>query len=167
MEGWTCYVDDTFAFIEPGKEQEVLQKLNSYDPKIQFTFETEKNNTIPFLDVLIRRTENNQLETTVYRKKTNNGIYMNWNSHSPQAWKVGTLKNLIRRAAMICSQPEDLQREINHLEKVFCETNEYPTSIVKRIIEEERTRRQQRQREEATEPPETNNQEEEEEEEGE
>ena len=92
---------------------------------------------------------------------------MNWNSHSPQAWKVGTLKNLIRRAATICSQPEYLQREINHLEKVFCETNEYPTSIVKRIIEEERTRRQQRQREEATEPPETNNQEEEEEEEGE
>ena len=66
---------------------------------------------------------------------------------------------------MICSQPEDLQREINHLEKVFCETNEYPTSIVKRIIEEERSRRQQRQREETTEPPATDNQKEEEEEE--
>ena len=165
LEGWTRYVDDTFAFIEPDATQDVLQKLNSYDPKIQFTFETENNRTIPFLDVLIRRTEDNQLETTVYRKKTNNGIYMNWNSHSPQSWKIGTLKNLIRRAAMICSQPEDLQREINHLEKVFCETNEYPTSIVKRIIEEERSRRQQRQREETTEPPATNNQEEEEEEE--
>ena len=165
LEGWTRYVDDTFAFIEPGTTQDVLQKLNSYDPKIQFTFETENNRTIPFLDVLIRRTRDNQLETTVYRKKTNNGIYMNWNSHSPQSWKIGTLKNLIRRAAMICSQPEDLQREINHLEKVFCETNEYPTSIVKRIIEEERSRRQQRQREETTEPPATNNQEEEEEEE--
>ena len=66
---------------------------------------------------------------------------------------------------MICSQPEDLQQEINHLEKVFCETNEYPTSIVKRIIEEERIRRQQRQREETRGPPATNNQGEEEEEE--
>ena len=165
LEGWTRYVDDTFAFIEPGSTQEVLQKLNSYDPKIQFTFEIEKNSTIPFLDVLIRRTEDNQLETTVYRKKTNNNIYMNWKSYSPQSWKIGTLRNLIRRAAMICSQPEDLQREINHLEKVFCEINEYPTNIVRRIIEEESNRRQQRQREEAMDQPTTNDIEEKEEEE--
>ena len=69
LKGWTRYVDDTFTFIEPGTTQDVLQKLNSYDPKIQFTFETENNRTIPFLDVLIRRTRDNQLETTVYRKK--------------------------------------------------------------------------------------------------
>ena len=83
LEEWTCFVDDTFALIDPNKIPNVLQRLNSYNPKIQFTYEEEKNGTIPFLDVLIKRTEENTLETTVYRKKTNNNVYMNWNSYSP------------------------------------------------------------------------------------
>ena len=140
---WTRYVDDTFALIQPHAIQDVLQKLNSYDPRIQFTYEEEKNNTIPFLDVLIKKSSDNQLETTVYRKKTNNNIYMNWNAHSPRNWKIGTLKNLIRRTKMICSNADDLRNEIKHLETVFCDLNDYPTHVVRKIIEEEETRDQQ------------------------
>ena len=95
---------------------------------------------IPFLDVLIKKTNENQLETTVYRKKTNNNVYMNWNSYSPRTWKIGTLKNLVRRAAMICSKAEDFEKEIKHLETVFCETNDYPAIVVKDVIDEERKR---------------------------
>ena len=62
--------------------------------------ETERK--LPFLDVLIERNGSN-LETSVYRKKTNNNLYMNWNSRSPQSWKTGTLRNLTRRAIMISS----------------------------------------------------------------
>ena len=69
LEEWTRYVDDTFVLIERDSIDEVLRRLNSYDPRIQFTFETETNNTISFLDVLIKRSEDNHLETTVYRKK--------------------------------------------------------------------------------------------------
>ncbi len=144
LEEWTRYVDDTFALIEPDSINDVLRILNSYDPRIQFTFETETNNSIPFLDVLVKKSEDHHLETTVYRKKTNNNIYMHWDAHSPRAWKIGTLKNLIRRAMMICSNPEDLQKEISHLETVFCEVNEYPLQVVRKTIEEERNRQQQR-----------------------
>ena len=67
LEEWTRYVDDTFVLIERDSIDEVLRRLNSYDPRIQFTFETETNHSIPFLDVLIKRTDDNRLETTVYR----------------------------------------------------------------------------------------------------
>ena len=150
LEEWTRYVDDTFALIDPDATQRVLQKLNSYDPRIQFTYEEEENGTIPFLDVLIKRNDEHQLKTTVYRKKTNNNVYMNWNSYSPRAWKIGTLKNLIRRATMICSDTEDLEEEIQHLETVFCQINEYPINVVKKVIEEERSRQQQQSEESST-----------------
>ena len=69
LQEWTRFVDDTFAFIKPDSIQDVLQKLNSYDPKIQFTFEIEKNNTIPLLNVLIKRTENSMTKSNKHEYK--------------------------------------------------------------------------------------------------
>ena len=36
-----------------------------------------------FLDVLITRTRDNKLETTVFRKETNTDLHINWNLHAP------------------------------------------------------------------------------------
>ena len=44
----------------------VLDKLNTYHPNIQFTYEIEKLNKIPFLDVLVSKMEDGRLITTVY-----------------------------------------------------------------------------------------------------
>ena len=41
-----------------------------------FTFESENKGILPFLDVLLCR-NGRELTTTVYRKKTNNDIYLN------------------------------------------------------------------------------------------
>ena len=62
---WKRYVDDTHAHVEPTKVEFILNKLNNYHPSIKFTFELEKNNEINFLDVLIKRVNNNKLETGV------------------------------------------------------------------------------------------------------
>ena len=45
----------------------ILNKLNNFHPNINFTFELEKNDEINFLDVFIKRINNNKLETGVYR----------------------------------------------------------------------------------------------------
>ena len=45
--------------------------------------------TLPFLDVLLCR-NGRELTTTVYRKKTNNDIYLNWNTFAPASWKRRT-----------------------------------------------------------------------------
>ena len=86
---WKRYVDNTHAYINPSKIEFVLEKLNSYHPNIQFTYEIEENQKITFLNVLITGARDNKLETTVFRKETNTDLYINWNSHAPIQWKRG------------------------------------------------------------------------------
>ena len=131
---WTRYVDDTFAFVKPEEVDHIHRTLNEYEPKIQFTYEMENERKLSFLDVTIER--NDILETSVYRKKTNNNIYMNWYSYSPRSWKIGTLRNLVRRAIMISSEC-NLQTELDHLHKVFSEINQYPSKLTKDVIADE------------------------------
>ena len=134
---WKRYVDDTHVYVEPEKIDYVMEKLNNYHQQIQFTYELEKYQRISFLDVLIRRLTNGKLETTVFRKETNTYIYMNWNSHAPIQWKIGTLKNVVKRSIIICSDQRLLQKELDNLRKVFVQINDYPSKIVKSIIKNE------------------------------
>ena len=62
---------------------------------------------------------------------------MNWNSHAPMQWKIGTLKNLVKRSIIICSDQHLLQIELDHLRKVFVEINDYPSKTVENIIKNE------------------------------
>ena len=139
MTTWYRYVDDTFAFIDPKMIKIVCEKLNSFHPKILFTYELEKQNKIGFLDVLITRMDDNKLETTEYRKSTNTDIYINWFSHSPNNWKVGTFTNLVRRAVTICSTEQLLMKDLDHLKHVFVKLNQYPSKLIDNIIKKELT----------------------------
>ena len=68
---WLRYVDDTFVVWPHGPErlQTFFDHLNSLRPSICFTMETESNNVISFLDVLVIR-EKTALATQVYGKPT-------------------------------------------------------------------------------------------------
>jgi len=117
--------------------KEIQEILNSFHENIKFTYENEKDQKIAFLDVLVSRKDDRELETKVYRKATNTDIYMNWHSHAPSTWKISTLKCLVKRAFMISSKEEFLQEELGHLKKVFTEYNQYPEKVVQEIIREE------------------------------
>ena len=56
--------------------------LNRFHQNIKFTKEVEHNGNTSFLDVLLMRC-NEKLETTVFRKETNNDIYLHWRSFAP------------------------------------------------------------------------------------
>ena len=73
---WKQYVDDTICFVKVGTTEFIISVLNSIDKNIQFTFEEENNETIPFLDILISR-KRNYITTTVYQKSTCNDTYLN------------------------------------------------------------------------------------------
>ena len=143
---WTRYVDDTFGYIKIDKLEMVKRKLNEFHPNIKFTHELENDGVIPFLDVKIKRNENEEIETSVYRKETNTDIYMNWHSHAPSSWKVATLKSLIRRAFLISSKAETLESELSHLTDTFCDKNDYPRKLVEEIIKNERQSQQAKNR---------------------
>ena len=97
---WKRYVDDTITYRKPNSLNYVLSLLNSFHKNIKFTFKEEKDNKISFLDVLILR-NGNSIETTVYRIFIHNYLY--WNSFSLNSWNVGTLKTLLLRAFVVCS----------------------------------------------------------------
>ena len=101
LQNWKRFVDDTFVFLLPDKIGYIVNQLNSFDENIQFTFEMEAENKLAFLDVMVIRNTNDTINTTVYRKPTNTGIYINWHSHSP--WKKTTANVLIQSAIKICS----------------------------------------------------------------
>ena len=89
---------------------------------IQCTYEAESNNMLPFLDVLVTR-KNSNIETTVYRKSTNSDIYSNWDSFSAKSWKRGKLRTVIKRAYVVCSTTDLLQKELDHISFVFQKYN--------------------------------------------
>ena len=67
----------------------------------------------------------NNIITTIYRKATTHGIYLNWKLFAPTTWKRGTLKTLADRAYLICSSIALRKKQIDPLKKVFHGKNDY------------------------------------------
>jgi len=78
--------------------------------------EIQKDNSLPFLDILISRFTDGSLSHQVCRKKTHTGRYLNAISHHHPAQKFVVLKTLITRAICI-SSPQFLAEDKAHSTK--------------------------------------------------
>ena len=86
------YVDDCFVLGKDEEEiDELFNVLNKTHSSIKFTSEKENKDELAFLDVLVKR-HKNQFLTTVYRKKTFTGNYLNFHFFCSMKRKT----NLIR-----------------------------------------------------------------------
>ena len=63
-----------------------LKNMNSSYHKIKFTFEEEQDTKISFLQTSISRVEN-EVQTSIFRRKSYSGVYLNFNSHLPNTYK--------------------------------------------------------------------------------
>ena len=88
----------------------------------------ENNKKLPFLDVEVHRSESS-LGTSVYRKPTNTGRYLNFHSHHPDYIKKGIVSCLQHRARTICADPKIQREELEDITTTF-ERNDYPRSFV-------------------------------------
>ena len=77
MSPWKRCVDDAIFYIKEESLEHVLSKLSGYHYNINFTYEIENDGKLSSLDVLVIR-KDYEVETTVYRKSTNNDIYLHW-----------------------------------------------------------------------------------------
>jgi hypothetical protein len=101
-------VDDIFATFNREKESnQVLNFLNSQHSNIKFTLKREENNDqLLFLDINVIRTRK-KYKTTLYRKKTFIGVYLNLTSLTSRKYKIGLIQCLLDRIWSICIEEKD------------------------------------------------------------
>ena len=127
-------MDDTYTIFKTEAECDTfLKRLNGLHTALHFTFGKEENNSLPFLDVLVEKSDTGFL-TSVYRKPTFSGLYTRWSSFCPKQRKISLIKTLTHRALMICSKSK-LDSELEKLTKIFLE-NGYPEDVISVYIKE-------------------------------
>ncbi|CAF1001348.1 unnamed protein product [Rotaria sordida] len=128
------YVDDIFMIFH-GTQRELalfVSFMNKLELSIKFTLEKQTDNKLPFLDVMVERT-NSELITYVYRKPTDTGLYLRWTSNQPRSYKINLIKCLCTRAKRICSSDNLFKQELEYYKSTFI-TNGYPINIIKKTI---------------------------------
>ena len=127
------YVDDCFALFTNFESADLFLKcLNSLHPSIQFTIE-RGNQCMPFLDVNVE-INSHAFVTSVFRKLTHTGVFLNYHAVAPTAWKKGVILSLLYRAKMICSSVSTLNTEISKLRNMFV-ANSYPIQFINNVID--------------------------------
>ena len=127
------FVDDTFVVIRAAHKQIFLGHINSVDYHVQFRSEEPRlDGPMPFLDILITPGEDGSLATTVCRKLTHRDLYMKWDSHHAISSKYSVIGTIHHRANTICSSPELLQQEEEHLHRVLTRCK-YPVWVLNRV----------------------------------
>ena len=88
---------------------------------MSFTFETEIDNNLPFLDILVNREQ--KFTTNIYRKPTFSGLYTHFHSFIPEQYKTGLFLTLLFRIYTICSDWETIHLEIIKLRNIMHKNN--------------------------------------------
>lgn len=127
------YVDDVFLLFDSRDHvKKFLRYLNSRHANIKFTYEEEENDTLSFLDVNIMR-ENGKFTTSVFRKKTFSGVYLNFFSYLPIEYKKGLISTLLFRTFTLCSDYHKIHEEISRLKTIW-QKNRFPLYFIDRCI---------------------------------
>ena len=121
------HVDDVHSAPRKDQVNKLQEHLNSIDPHIQFTIELPGTDGLPFLDTLTKPTPNS-IESTVYRKPIHTDRYLDYDSSHPISAKLSVIHTVIHRVKQVCSTPEFLAKEMDHLHRVL-QDNHYPTQF--------------------------------------
>ena len=127
------FMDDTFLlFSNPEHVRKFFEYINSRHENMKFTYETENDNKLAFLDVLVSR-EEGKFTTSLYRKPTFSGLYSNFHSFMPDSYKKGLIFTLLHRAFVISYDWNKFHQEVGTLKNIF-QKNLYPPSFTDRCI---------------------------------
>ena len=127
------YVDGTLAKM-PSTEAaaDFLTTLNSLHPNLSFTMELPVDNKIPFIGMEIIK-NGTQIETQVYRKPTNTGLLLHFQSDADNRYKVCLLKTMIHRAHALSFTTDAFNEECDRLRAIFVRL-QYPVTYINSAI---------------------------------
>ena len=110
----------TFHFHKTSETQVESFKnfMNTYHPKMKFTFEKEQNNFFNLLDVTVIR-EDNVFTTLVYPKPSFSGVYTHFDSNMSLSYKSSLVSTIIFRSFTIYSDTPKFHQEICKIKDIF------------------------------------------------
>ena len=113
------YVDDTFLLFRDTKHVSLFHSyLNQQHSRIKFTYENEKENSLPFLDTRVTKV-GTSFQTFSYRKPTYTGQGMKFDSAISDKYKFNLVDCLVDRAYKINSTVTGFFMEIKRLKGFF------------------------------------------------
>lgn len=126
------YVDDIFLVLPEDKIDAVLKIFNGAERRIQFTLENERNEELPFLDmVVIRDTTSNTFLTRWYKKPIASGRLLNYHSLHPFGQRVATAIGLIDRVNRLSDARFNNENKTTVFEILV--SNDYPKKLISRL----------------------------------
>ena len=124
------YVDDIFVlFKRPEHVKPFVDYMNNKHKNINFSFETEKDEQMSFLDVNMFH-ENGKFVTNVYRKETFTGVYTNFSSFIPLEHKFGLVYTLLHRSFCFVFDCLSFTLKLKNLKKYFYLTDIPTNSLI-------------------------------------
>ena len=104
VKDWKRYVDNVFSIIPKGNRNKML--LDTFS-----------------------KPQGEGIAVSVYRKPTHTDRYLDFNSSHPISAKRAVVRALMDRAENVCSDPDILAKEMEHLNRVLCYNN-YPQWLI-------------------------------------
>jgi len=111
---------------------EFLSTLNGLHPSLTFMMELPVDNKISFIGIEIVK-NGTKLETQVYRKPTNTGLLLHFQSRMDKCYKDSLLKTMIHCAYALLSTTEALNAECAELRSIFS-CLDYPISLLLTLL---------------------------------
>ncbi|XP_058446374.1 uncharacterized protein LOC131427320 [Malaya genurostris] len=130
---WWRYVDDIFCIIKRNDLSNFLEIINNLHKNIKFTYEEEKDNSLPFLDILIVR-EAKSLTFEIYRKPTNTDRVIPNTSNHPHQHKMAAFHHMIHRMLSLPLRKDAAIKEKNFIFEIG-KFNGYPEHTIQTIFD--------------------------------
>lgn len=133
---WHRYVDDVFAVIKEDNIDVTLNHLNSKCQTVKFTLERERDGKLPFLDLLISRKTDKQLDFAVYRKPTNIPRYIPKESFCPIQYKQAAFNSMVFRMCKLPLSVHNYMEELKYI-KYAAQLNGYDDNMITHLVEKQ------------------------------
>ena len=127
------YVDDTLVVMPNVESAECfLTTLNNLHDNLNFTMELQKESKISFIGFEIIK-NGTKVETRVYRKPTDDGLLLHYQSHADERYKESLIKTRLHRAKALSSTDEFFKDECQKLRSIFLHLG-YPINLINNTI---------------------------------
>ena len=111
----------------------LLNTLNSIEPSIKFTIETEVDKSINFLDLTIEHINKNNFNFQIYRKPTYTDTIIPSTSNHPFSTKMAAFHSMLHRLISIPLDTQNFKYELNIITKI-AENNGYNKNIIHDLL---------------------------------